>query len=349
MLKQPAFVQAKHFYRGGNVPSLIVIHDMEYLERSDGAEWCAAFFAGANAPMASAHYCVDSDSIVQCVKEEDGAWHTPGSLPTKGGREINRSSIGIEHAGFAKQTATEWDDSYSRSMLQLSAELTASLCVKYNIPAVRLTPEDLKTGERGICGHVDCTKATGVGSHWDPGPNFPWVEYIARVRAIIALLNNSPIAELPGEWPIVECAGVRWSVAPSYIAPIGIGQAEDMARELGCELPTAALVDAIWKAADLKIEPITCSVDNGRLTDWGASMSSFKTYDAQATRIENAIAGRSFKLLAGTHKDVIHEGGKLAIYGWHTLAGKVLQPIYGGHARGWIDYSQGCRLVRRAP
>jgi hypothetical protein len=348
------FIQAKSFYKGGNAPVLIVIHDMEYPERSNGAEWCAQFFASGQV-RASAHYCVDNDSIVQCVKDEDGAWHTPGALPTKGGREINRSSIGIEHAGYAKQSASEWLDPYSMAMLQLSSELVASLCVKFGIPPVRLSVDDLKAGAHGICGHVNCTKATGVGSHWDPGPNFPWDWYMARVREHHAHLTGSatpaegtPVASDPA-WSIVEVGGVRWEVAPSYIFPVGIGQAETIARERGCELPSKALVDAIWKAADLKVEPITRSVDNGLLANWGTAMMSKEVFDDQARLIDQLIGGRPYRLLAGTHKDVIRiDDGRLALYGWHHTDGRVIQPIYTGHARGWIDYSQGLRLCRRA-
>lgn len=190
------FVQARHFYAGGNKPALIILHDMEYPERPTGAEWCAEYFAGPNAPRASAHFCVDSDSVVQCVREEDGAWHTPGALPGKGGLEINRSSIGIEHAGFARQTAAEWADAYSTNMLERSAELVARLCERYLIPVVKLAPEGLlRPGASGICGHVDCTRATGVGTHWDPGPHFPWAWYLERVMTYRRLLASARTVE----------------------------------------------------------------------------------------------------------------------------------------------------------
>jgi hypothetical protein len=327
---------------------------MEFPEKSAGAEWCAGFFSGPNAPKASAHFAVDDDSIVQCVKETDGAWHTPGSLPAKGGREINRSSIGIEHAGYARQTEAEWLDAYGLAMLERSAELVAQLCVRHQIPPVRLDPAALVRGEKGICGHVDCTKATGVGSHWDPGPGFPWDWYMARVRSHHALLVT-PVADMAeGEdvldWPIVTLGKLtpeRWYVSPTYLWPTSLGGAEELAKHLGCELPTPALVDAIWKAADLRIEPITRSVENGLLKDWGSSMASLETLNDQAERIEAAIAGRPFSLLAGTCKDVVQdEGGRLGLYGWHRLDGSIVQPFYAGHARGWIDYAQGLRLVR---
>lgn len=178
------FVQAKNYNKlAGKKNKLIVIHDMEYPEKSNSAEWCADFFAGRNgltAPKASAHYCIDNDSIVQCVKDEDVAWHTPGKI----GDYINNISIGIEHAGYAKQTREQWLDDFSKAMLLRSAEFVAGLCKKYGITPKKLTVEELKAGDtNGICGHVDCTKATGTGSHTDPGPGFPWDWYIEQVQS----------------------------------------------------------------------------------------------------------------------------------------------------------------------
>jgi len=57
-------------------------------------------------------------------------------------------------------------------------------------------------------------------------------------------------------------------------------------------------------------------------------------------------------LVAGHKKDVVICGklaatpGKVGIYGWHTSAGKPIQPLYTGHADSWADYSHGIRLVQ---
>ena len=174
------FLQARNF--GPSLPSreisLLVVHDMEYPERPEGAEWCAQFFAGANAPRASCHYCVDSNSVVQCVRDRDVAWHAPGG---------NHNGIGIEHAGYAKQSREEWLDDYSRAELEISARLTAKLSLLYDIPLRRLTDTDLKAGgARGFCGHVDLTLASGKPGHFDPGPHFPWSEYLDLVRQALA-------------------------------------------------------------------------------------------------------------------------------------------------------------------
>ena len=143
----------------------------------------------------------------------------------------------------------------------------------------------------------------------------------------------------------MTCAGVVWLVAPLYVAPVGIGEAEDIAKANGCELPSPELVDAIWSAADLKLEPLPRKTDGTPRT-----MASKEVYQDQASRIHSQYVGKEkeFRLLAGTHKDVVRRNGKLGLYGWHRLDGRVWQPFYAGHARAHKDYSQGLRLVRRA-
>jgi N-acetyl-anhydromuramyl-L-alanine amidase AmpD len=114
------------------------------------------------------------------VRVENEAFHTPGSLA---GTSINRYSVGVEHAGFARQTPLEWADAYSEAMLRISAQLVASICKAHGIPPKHLSIDELKAGNvLGIAGHADCTKATGVGTHYDPGPAFPWQHYIEMVK-----------------------------------------------------------------------------------------------------------------------------------------------------------------------
>ncbi len=174
-----AFVPAAHFTKGPRrcPVDLVVIHTMESPETHKTAENVSAWFAGKDAPQASAHYCVDDDSVVQCVHEDDIAWHAPGA---------NNNGIGIEHAGFAKFTAEDWASDFNVAMLARSAALTADICKRHGIPAVWLTAEDLKAGKRGITGHKQVTDAfsKGVG-HWDPGQNFPIGQYLVLVASAL--------------------------------------------------------------------------------------------------------------------------------------------------------------------
>lgn len=168
------YLQAKNFTASKrDRVSVVVVHTAECQERAGSALAVATYFAGPNAPKASAHYTVDADEVVQSVAERDVAWHA---------NDVNGYSIGIEHAGTAAQTPEQWADSYSIAMLERSAELVAGICLRWEIPARWLTPAELKAGEAGICGHADVNAAfRGGKGHWDPGPNFPRAWYVERV------------------------------------------------------------------------------------------------------------------------------------------------------------------------
>jgi len=168
------FIKAKNYTEGRDSSiDLLVIHTMEAPEKGETAENIASWFAGANAPEASAHYCIDANSVVQCVRDDDVAWHAPGA---------NHDGIGFEHAGFAKSTGRDWSDEYSTAMLALSSKLVAEKCAKFEIPAVWLSPSDLRAGRRGITSHNNVSKAFGSSTHWDPGPGFPVQGYLRLVR-----------------------------------------------------------------------------------------------------------------------------------------------------------------------
>jgi N-acetyl-anhydromuramyl-L-alanine amidase AmpD len=179
------FIQARHYSKGRDAPiELLVIHAMEAAEGPDTAEAIARWFAGPDAPQASAHYCVDSNSVVACVRDEDTAWHAPGA---------NHNGLGFEHAGYSAQSATQWDDPYSHAMLWRSARLVASKCLQYAIPAVWLSPKDLLAGRRGITSHWNVTVAFKRSDHTDPGPNFPVDRYVTWVRRVLAARTRPAI------------------------------------------------------------------------------------------------------------------------------------------------------------
>jgi hypothetical protein len=171
------FIQASHYKPvGGRTVDLVVIHTMEAPEKGTTAESVARYFQTTDRDVSS-HYCIDNDSIVQCVREEDVAWCAPGA---------NHNGIHLEHAGHAKQTATEWQDAYTQAMLERSARLTADLCTRYRIPVTWLHPTDLLAGKRGITSHNNVSKAFKRSTHWDPGKGFPIEPYLSLVRGFMA-------------------------------------------------------------------------------------------------------------------------------------------------------------------
>ncbi len=172
------FIEAANWQRdvGPQTKRNIVLHSIECAEASTAAENTAKWFAGrlGVAPRTSAHACVDDDSIVQCVPWERIAWHAPG---------CNKQGIGIEHAGWARQTPEQWRDDYSRRMLQRSAWLVARLCAQFQIPVVFVDAGGLVLGEAGITTHAEVTRAFGKSDHTDPGVAFPMTDYLRLVRS----------------------------------------------------------------------------------------------------------------------------------------------------------------------
>jgi N-acetyl-anhydromuramyl-L-alanine amidase AmpD len=169
------FIQSLNYNKANRSDiRLVVIHTMENPEKPGTARQVAKWFASASAPQASAHACVDNQEVVLCVRAEDVAWAAPGA---------NRDGYHIEHAGRASQDDAGWHDEYSQAMLRLSAAHAADICKRYEIPAVKLTVEEVRAGKaKGFCGHVDVTFAFRKSTHTDPGRSFPWDEYLVLVR-----------------------------------------------------------------------------------------------------------------------------------------------------------------------
>jgi hypothetical protein len=120
--------------------------------------------------------------------------------------------------------------------------------------------------------------------------------------------------------------------------------AQKIADSFNCFLPTRKMVDDIYKAAKVKLEPVPMY----------AFCDSTPTMWHHHLIIEGQRKGRK-GLIAGIQKDVVISGkisrdqkpDRVAIYGWHKLDGKPIQPLYTGHIFWWVDYSQAIRLVYR--
>lgn len=152
---------------------VIVIHSMESPEGPNTAENVANFFH-TTPNKVSAHLCIDNNSIVQCVFDNDVAFAAPG---------VNSDGIHLELAGFAKQKREEWLDPYSTLVLENAANAAAQYSLKYDIPVKHLTNDELRAGQKGIIGHFQATAVfIPNAGHTDPGAGFPWDHFIERVQ-----------------------------------------------------------------------------------------------------------------------------------------------------------------------
>lgn len=156
--------------------------------------------------------------------------------------------------------------------------------------------------------------------------------------------TSTPVGEVE-TWPRVRLGCVEYYVAPVYLAPIARCDLDHVLRSWGCELPSRELVDAIWEAADLRLNPWKLT---RRPMTWKNACSA-EAFEDQRRRVEEQIAGREFTLLAGSHKDFADLGSRVDLYGWHTLDGVPIEKGATSHNALYVDYSQGLRLVRRVP
>lgn len=152
----------------------------------------------------------------------------------------------------------------------------------------------------------------------------------------------------------IELNGKRYNftlfVLPDYLS-IGSGKdfaripltpitAQKIADSFHCFLPTRKIVDIVYEAAKVKPTPIP--------------MYAFRDSSVTMYQHNLIIEGqRKMRkgLIAGIKKDIVSTSllnskpGKVAIYGWHLVNGKPIQPLYTGHVNWYVDYSHGVRLV----
>ncbi len=145
-------------------------------------------------------------------------------------------------------------------------------------------------------------------------------------------------------------------VTPDYLAvgndrdyvrvPMGLPAAAKVANKFGFVLPTTKMVDAIYAQAGLQLSPNPMQP--------GSQMSStayLKQHNATVTGQRHASRNKSDTLVAGQKKDLVLSNvlrktpGRVAIYGWHRMNGKPIQPLSTVHGKNYADYSHGIRLV----
>jgi N-acetyl-anhydromuramyl-L-alanine amidase AmpD len=127
----------------------------------------------------SAHFVIGpKGEVTRMVREQDVAWHAT---------YYNSRSLGIECAGWSGRAET-----WTPELVEALADLVARLAKRYSIEPVHPEGTALTTGgyftEKGIIGHYQVqtpgSKAVEKYSErTDPGPHFPWAEFMSRLRS----------------------------------------------------------------------------------------------------------------------------------------------------------------------
>jgi len=135
-----------------------------------------------------------------------------------------------------------------------------------------------------------------------------------------------------------------------FFVPMTPYTAQRLADRLQCLLPTPSISDAIYAAASVKLTPSPIPP-----TPTMTTVPIFEQHNETVKQLRAAAleAGPLGSLVAGDKKDIVickalaDTPGHVAIYGWHNLGGKPIQPLYLGHFAYWADYSHGVRLVSK--
>lgn len=198
------FVQARNYTRLVPSPerqvSLVILHSIEADDKPSTAEAVAHWFAGPNAPKASAHACIDIDSVVECVRPNDVAWSANAA---------NACSYNIEIAGWAKETEQNWM-AHAFTLQQAAAQAQLA-CAEFSVPISLIGDDELADCLRnsaimrnkmrgqltitdgGVTTHVQVNRVLRQWrkynlpaqdlralSHSDPGISFP-IEYVVNL------------------------------------------------------------------------------------------------------------------------------------------------------------------------
>lgn len=171
-------------------------------------------------------------------------------------------------------------------------------------------------------------------------------------------LHNLTPVTFNGQMADGTAAQVTICVTPDYLAlgsesdfvrvPLGLRAATRIAERFEMLLPTARMVDAIYRNAQLRLPP--------RPMDPGAQMTStayLLRHNAMIEKQRNSAGAPAGTLISGHKKDLVltnritQRQGRVAIYGWHRPSGNPIQPLSTVHGAEYADYSHGIRLVSK--
>jgi N-acetyl-anhydromuramyl-L-alanine amidase AmpD len=174
----------------------IVIHDTE-------GDWDAAVATLQNDSGKSVHYIIDSDGarVGQFRAETDTTWHA-------GNYFYNETSIGIEHVGFAADSA-----GYSDGLYATSEKLVTSIRSRWNVPLDRthiighyqIPNGDIVSEDSPPCTDtLDACETSnnygGADNHRDPGYYWQWCQYMEHLGGSCTCSDA---------WPLWNCTSDR--------------------------------------------------------------------------------------------------------------------------------------------
>jgi len=108
------------------------------------------------------------------------------------------------------------------------------------------------------------------------------------------------------------------------------------------------MVDAIWRAAETRFEPVRIQPD-----EFMGTMLYFERHNNLVNAQRMLYDAPPGEFIAGHKVDVVitadlaEHPGEVALYGWHRTSGEPIQHLYIGATDSLVAFSHGIRLVDR--
>lgn len=179
-------------YRKGRVRSVsvAVVHGTVSKPGPPGAVNTGRYFGRDHGSPSSAHRTVDGGgTAVRSVADDDTAYAAPNA---------NANGLHVELCMLpthdAKAGAAFFASAIGQATLRDAADVLADWCNRYHLPAVWLSPAQLRAGARGLCDHATVSAAYNPGGHWDVGAGLPVSQLL---QLVVAAAHGKPVPKAP--------------------------------------------------------------------------------------------------------------------------------------------------------
>lgn len=185
----------------------VVIHTQE----GDGTAVSLANYLNSN--DVSYNLVVDGTDTVEVVPVGEGPWAA-----------AQANDIGVHICFAGSRAAWSREQWLARgAALDRAAKAAAAACQQYGIPVTKILNGSGWNGTRGLAAHGDF----GVrgGGHTDPGPNFPWDDFVARVKRFTNPTDGGGTVPTPEtqldrierkvDWLVDQLGPNKWTAASS--------------------------------------------------------------------------------------------------------------------------------------
>jgi hypothetical protein len=264
--------------RGKAKVRVLAVHTTEGISRAAALrDWTG--WAG------SSHAAADETGVLLAGAAEGFVDYDRASWTLRSG---NPWSENIELCGFAKWKRGDW---LARPMLlDACARWLATRSKARGIPLVKLSPKEYAAGGSGVIGHNDHTVGYSDGTHWDPGPDFPWDVVLDKARAYAAGTTTPEDDDMPyGDWPKAHKDLLLNDIKQWAVQPETVARRDDLSGYLETRfaevraLITGGTADVDEQALAVALAPVLAA-NVGALSDGDIDRISVAVADEQARR-----------------------------------------------------------------